>query len=345
MQIFSKDVNAIIKKTTFGLSLLLSVMFLSCGLAAAQTTIFSYGGKLPASVTPANGTFEMEFRLFDAAVGGNQIGATVSLSNVEVKASSFSVQLDFGEAAFPGADRFIEISVRRQASSDPFEVITPGSRVGSAPYAIRALSAATADALSDDCDECVTDEQIGSVDGSKVTGTVANAANATNAASADTLDDLDSSAFLQTNSTAFIRNQTTQQTADFNIGGIGQANIFNAATQYNIDGFRILSVPTGSANLYAGFAAGNNPGTGTRNSAFGYYAGESTNSGGDNSFFGHFSGRFTVGSRNSFYGTSTGYNTRGGSDNTFVGGNAGSGNTVGSNNTLLGGVRMFSAPT
>ena len=75
MQIFSKDINAIIKKTTFGLSLLLSVMFLSCGLAAAQTTIFSYGGKLPASVTPANGTFEMEFRLFDAAVGGNQIGA------------------------------------------------------------------------------------------------------------------------------------------------------------------------------------------------------------------------------------------------------------------------------
>ena len=71
-------------------------------------------------------------------------------------------------------------------------MITPGSRVGSAPYAIRALSAASADALSDDCEECVTDEQIGSVDGSKVTGTVPNAANATNAANADTLDNMDS---------------------------------------------------------------------------------------------------------------------------------------------------------
>ena len=76
-------------------------MVLSCGFAAAETTVFSYGGKLPASLTPANGSFEMEFELFDAAVGGNQIGATVSLSNVEVKAGSYSVQLDFGEAAFP----------------------------------------------------------------------------------------------------------------------------------------------------------------------------------------------------------------------------------------------------
>ena len=57
-------------------------MVLSGGLAAAQTTAFSYQGKLPNSVTPATGSFEMEFRLFDAAAGGNQIGATVSLSNV-----------------------------------------------------------------------------------------------------------------------------------------------------------------------------------------------------------------------------------------------------------------------
>src|SRR5215203_4236034 len=126
------------------LSLLVSVIVLSCGLAAAQTTVFTYQGKLPNSGTPATGSFEMEFRLFDAAAGGNQIGATVSLSNVEAKNGSFSVPLDFGAAAFPGADRFIEIGVRRQGYAEPFEVIAPRGRVLSAPYAIRALSAATA---------------------------------------------------------------------------------------------------------------------------------------------------------------------------------------------------------
>ena len=281
----------------------------------------------------------MDFRLFDAVSGGNQIGAPIFLSNVEVKTSSFTVRLDFGEAAFPGADRFIEIGVRRQGDSGPFQTINPRSQMLSTPYAIRSLSAGTADSVSENCVGCVKDAHIQSVDGSKVAGTVANATSdviATNSENADTLDNLDSSEFVQTNTTAFIRDQTTQQPANFNISGTGKANIIDAAAYYSIDGFRVFSAPTGTANLYAGFASGNNPGTGTRNSAFGYYAGESTNAGGDNSFFGHFSGRFAVGSRNSFYGTATGYNTRAGNDNTFIGGNAGLGNTVGSNNTLLG---------
>src|SRR5215213_2506535 len=166
------------------LSLLVSVMVLSCGFAAAQTTVFSYQGKLPNSVTPATGSFEMEFKLFDAAAGGNQIGATASLSNVEVKNNSFSVPLDFGATAFPGADRFIEIRVRLQGATEPFAVIAPRGRVLSAPYAIRALSAATADSFSGNCVLCITDAQIQSVDGGKVTGTVANAVNAQNATNA-----------------------------------------------------------------------------------------------------------------------------------------------------------------
>src|SRR5688500_8238792 len=133
------------------LSLLASVMVLSCGLAVAQTTVFSYQGKVPNSVTPATGGFDMEVRLVDAAAGGSHIGATVSLSNVEVKNGSFSVPLACGAAAFPGADRFIEIGVRQQGYAEPFAVIAPRAQVLSVPYAIRALSAATADSFSSNC--------------------------------------------------------------------------------------------------------------------------------------------------------------------------------------------------
>ncbi len=52
-----------------------AALFMSVAISA-QTTVFSFGTKLPNEVTPATDTYEMEFRLFDAATAGNQIGAT-----------------------------------------------------------------------------------------------------------------------------------------------------------------------------------------------------------------------------------------------------------------------------
>ena len=113
----------------------------------AQTTSFTFQRTLPNEITPATGTFEMEFRLFDAATNGMQIGTTVTIADVAVKNRAFAVPLDFGAAAFPGADRFVEISVRRW-SDEPFTVIATRPQILSVPYAIRALSAATADNAS-----------------------------------------------------------------------------------------------------------------------------------------------------------------------------------------------------
>jgi hypothetical protein len=123
---------------------MLAALFLSAAINA-QTTVFSFEATLPNSATPATDTFEMEFKLFDASAGGMQIGATNLVSEVEVENRAFTVNLDFGAAAFPGADRFIEISYRRAGSNQPFAVIAPRRQVLSVPYAIRALNAATAD--------------------------------------------------------------------------------------------------------------------------------------------------------------------------------------------------------
>src|SRR5438552_8409500 len=80
-------------------------------MTLAQTSSFTYQGRLTDGGTAANGNYDLQFGLFDS--GGAQI-ATQTISNVSVSAGIFTVQLDFGANAnaFPGANRFLEISAR-----------------------------------------------------------------------------------------------------------------------------------------------------------------------------------------------------------------------------------------
>jgi hypothetical protein len=127
-----------------------AAIVLACAWAAlAQTTSFTYQGQLPDSVTPANGTYEIRFTLWDAVAGGTQqpqpAPVVITRSNVEVNARAFTVPaLDFGANAFPGAGRYLEISVRRN-SRDPFITLSPRQQITATPYAIRSLTAAQAD--------------------------------------------------------------------------------------------------------------------------------------------------------------------------------------------------------
>src|SRR5262245_52080823 len=82
------------------------------GNANAQTTAITYQGKLSDNGAPANSTYDLQFKLFDAIAGGAQIGATLTKTTVQVTNGVFTVQLDFGVNAFSGADRFLEIGVR-----------------------------------------------------------------------------------------------------------------------------------------------------------------------------------------------------------------------------------------
>lgn len=71
--------------------------------ARAQTTVFTYQGQLTDAGAPANGNYDLQFALFDALAAGAQIGATLTRSNVAASNGVFTVQLDFGVNAFPGA--------------------------------------------------------------------------------------------------------------------------------------------------------------------------------------------------------------------------------------------------
>ena len=172
------------------------------GIGLAQTTSFTYQGRLTDGGSPANGNYDLQFALFDGASSVNSIGSTLMRSGTSVSNGIFTVQLDFGVNAFPGANRFLEIAVR-PAGSGNFTTLSPRQQISSTPYAIRTLNATAADSLSSACVGCVQDSQINSVAGSKVSGTIPLAA-------------------VPAGSTSYIQNSSSLQTAaNFNIGGDG----------------------------------------------------------------------------------------------------------------------------
>jgi len=163
-------------------------ILLACGLAVqAQTSVFTYQGRLTDNNAAASGNYKMQFALFDG--GGGQIGSTMTFDGttnpqVTLTNGAFTVQLDFGTSPFStGADRFVEIHVFNPATSS-YVTLTPRQQITSSPYSIRTVSASAADSLSAACVGCVGDAHISAVSGAKVTGTVANATNATTAATA-----------------------------------------------------------------------------------------------------------------------------------------------------------------
>lgn len=124
---------------------------LAGGRACAQsvTPAFNYQGELRSDGVPATGPYDLRFRLYAAAAGGAQLGATVCRDNVQVTAGRFAVaDLDFGPQ-FAGQRRWIEIEVRQDtglscASGEGYTTLAPRQELTATPYAIYALAAGTA---------------------------------------------------------------------------------------------------------------------------------------------------------------------------------------------------------
>lgn len=109
--------------------------------ATALTTTFTYQGRLTDAGSPANGTYDLRFILYDADSGGSQVGSTVTLDDVPVANGLFTVDLDFGANAFQGDVRWLEIAVRPGTSTGAYTVLSPRQSVSPAPYALFAATA------------------------------------------------------------------------------------------------------------------------------------------------------------------------------------------------------------
>lgn len=167
----------------FSTALLFAVFCLFSSAIQAQNTAFTYQGRLAENNAAVNGSYDMQFRLYDNpnAGEGTQQGATVSKPNTPVSNGIFSAELDFGSAVFAsGGELFLEINLRPAGSTGGYTGLAPRQRLTSAPYSIRSKTAAAADGLSSACVGCVQNAQISLVDAAKINGAVANATTAQN---------------------------------------------------------------------------------------------------------------------------------------------------------------------
>jgi hypothetical protein len=318
--------------------------------AQAQTTEFTYQGRLNDGSLGANGSYDFQFELYDAALSGNLLG-TQSAAAVTVTNGIFTIRLNFGEQ-FNGTERFLAIRVRN-AGGPSYTLLNPRQPISSAPYSIRSLTS----------------------------GTALNTAHADLAADSDRLGGITADQFVVTTdarmtdartplpgSPNYVRTGGIPQVADFNITGEGIANVFDAVNEFRISGSTVLR-SQGLLNIFVGEGAGsNNLGTnnslvganagngntsgnfnsffgansgfsntaGANNSFFGNGAGQANVSGNFNSFFGNRAGNANTGISNSFFGHNAGLSNLGGASNAFFGTAAGQQNTTGSNNTFYG---------
>jgi hypothetical protein len=115
--------------------LVMAMLLITAGTAFAQSTSFTYQGRLTDQSAPANSTYDFKFRLLDQADA--QQGADVEKADVQVTNGVFTGQLDLG-SVFDGGQRYLEMSVRPGSSTgaDPYTTLSPKQELLSTPYSV-----------------------------------------------------------------------------------------------------------------------------------------------------------------------------------------------------------------
>lgn len=120
--------------------MLIGASLIPTQLAYTQSTAFSYQGYLRDGGEPANGLYDFQFKLYDAAVAGSQVGVTATFDDLSVANGLFTVLLDYGGNAF-FADRWLQIEARPGASMAAHTVLTPRVKITPTPQALYAYVA------------------------------------------------------------------------------------------------------------------------------------------------------------------------------------------------------------
>ena len=112
----------------------------------AQGTAFYYQGRLNDGGVAANGSFDFQFSLFDAATNGTLAGGPITNLALTVNSGLFMTNIDFGRV-FTGTNYWLAIGVRTNGSTNAFTVLQPLQEVLPVPYAIDAESASNLSGL------------------------------------------------------------------------------------------------------------------------------------------------------------------------------------------------------
>ena len=115
---------------------LITLLLLVMGdrIATGQTpigTTFNYQGKLDDQGISASGMFDFRFVLYDAEIGGNQVGSAIPSTGaltLKLNRGVFDVELDFGDGIFEGDARWLEVAVNHVGMS-PLFTLSPRQRL------------------------------------------------------------------------------------------------------------------------------------------------------------------------------------------------------------------------
>jgi hypothetical protein len=102
-------------------------------------TAFTYQGRLNDNGQPANGTYDFQFRLYDAEVGGAQVPTVPVAAGVTVSNGLFTTTIDFGDGVFDGTTYWLEIAVQPM-NGGGFVTLDPRQPITPAPQAIYAAT-------------------------------------------------------------------------------------------------------------------------------------------------------------------------------------------------------------
>jgi hypothetical protein len=124
----------------FSLTAALCGYLTSVNKVAAQGTAFTYNGRLTDGGQAANGRYDLRFIIYNADIGGSQVGTILTNTATGVANGLFTVTLDFGAGIFTGPDRWAEIAARTNGGG-AFTTLSPRQQLTPTPYAIMANSA------------------------------------------------------------------------------------------------------------------------------------------------------------------------------------------------------------
>ncbi len=121
---------------------LVGILALAAWVGVVDAKPITYQGQLLVDGVPADGVYDLEFRVYGGATGPLLLGPMVAVNDLQIDGGALNVQLDFGEA-FSSRDAYLEISIRLGATQDPFDILLPRQFMTSAPKALHALKADT----------------------------------------------------------------------------------------------------------------------------------------------------------------------------------------------------------
>jgi len=139
------DPGAVSTTVTVDADYTLQANFAPIVIRPPMGTAFTYQGRLLDANSPADGLYDLRFKLYDDpnVVAGNQLGGTIDINTLDVIDGYFTVELDFGRGIFDGNAVWLEIGVRlgEFGEQNAYTILSPRQQLKPAPYALYAASA------------------------------------------------------------------------------------------------------------------------------------------------------------------------------------------------------------